>query len=47
MTKKVRIEKVVIFKRFERFWHWTIQALRALLALDTGSTDHRVATVWL
>jgi len=34
MTKKVRIEKVVIFKRFERFWHWTQAALIIVLLLS-------------
>jgi len=39
MTKKVRIEKVMIFKRFERFWHWT-QAALIMVLLFSGFEIH-------
>ena len=39
MTKKVRTEKVVIFKRFERFWHWT-QAALIIVLLMSGFEIH-------
>jgi len=41
MTKKVRIEKVVIFKRFERFWHWT-QAALIIVLLMSGFEIHGI-----
>jgi thiosulfate reductase cytochrome b subunit len=39
MTKKVRTEKVMIFKRFERFWHWT-QAALIIVLLMSGFEIH-------
>lgn len=39
MTKKVRTEKVVIFKRFERFWHWA-QAALIIVLLMSGFEIH-------
>jgi len=41
MTKKVRIEKVVIFKRFERLWHWA-QAVLIIVLLLSGFEIHGI-----
>jgi len=41
MTKKVRIEKVVIFKRFERLWHWA-QAVLIIVLLMSGFEIHGI-----